>query len=330
MMPHSDALPIVTLAREEAAVIPVEHIRVNSVTDFPIFLSKDGSFVLFSHEGHRWQPEEIELLLKDGHGVLFYHTADSSKLDLYLKISSLPSVDPKLPPALRVINITDVGAELTRLLYNAPMTKMALAKGEEVANHMVTCLLEDRTCVAALGKLANHHWYTYYHSARVAAYSISIALELGLINRDQLEMIAVGCLFHDIGKSKINIDVLNKSGPLTSEEWGLIRKHPEFGSEVVEQSSLQEIPRQIILHHHERLDGSGYPHNLSASELLKEVRIAAFADTFDALTTNRSYQSSRSRFEALDLIRHKFLEQLDRDCYRAMIMIFNRAAGVKT
>ena len=211
------------------------------------------------------------------------------------------------------------------MLYDQAMTPATMAKGEEIASHMVECLQEDNTCVAALGKLANHHWYTYYHSARVASYAIAIAIEMGMTNKEQLEEMAVGCLFHDIGKSKIKLEILNKDSPLTTDEWGMIRRHPEFGDEVVHETHLGVVPREIILHHHERLDGLGYPHKLGAAELIKEVRIASFADTFDALTTNRPYQPSRSRFEALDLIRHRFLEQLDKDCYKAMVTILQRA-----
>ena len=324
-MPHVNASKNFVLPKDEAAVISVDQVKVNSVTDFLIYINKDGQYDLFSAPGYKWHNFNLEQLVKDGHGALFYHTADSAKVDQYLKISQLPSIDPSLPPTQRVLQITDVGAELTKMLYESPLTGASIAKGEEIAGHMVTCLSEDNTCVVALGKLANHHWYTYYHSARVASYAIAIAIEMGMTNKEQLEELAVGCLFHDIGKSKITIEILNKNSPLTNDEWGMIRRHPELGDEVVHESHLTSVSRDIILHHHERLDGAGYPHKLGAAEITQEVRIASFADTFDALTTNRPYQPSRSRFEALDLIRHRFLEQLDKECYKMMVMILQRA-----
>jgi putative nucleotidyltransferase with HDIG domain len=325
-MQHVNASKNIVLQKDEAAGIAVDQVRVNSVTDFSVFISKDGQYDLFAAPGYKWHDHSLNQLIKDGHGALFYHTADSAKVDLYLKICQLPVIDTSLPPAQRVLQITDVGAELTKMLYDSPMTGASIAKGEEIAGHMVACLAEDNTCVAALGKLANHHWYTYYHSARVASYAIAIAIEMGLTSQAQLEELAVGCLFHDIGKSKIKLEILNKNSPLTNDEWGMIRRHPEFGDEVVHESHLTKVARDIILHHHERLDGAGYPHKLGAAEIIKEVRIASFADTFDALTTNRPYQPSRSRFEALDLIRHRFLEQLDKECYKMMVMILQRAA----
>jgi HD-GYP domain-containing protein (c-di-GMP phosphodiesterase class II) len=164
------------------------------------------------------------------------------------------------------------------------------------------------------------------HSARVASYALALAMEMGQTDKIQLQAMAAGCIFHDIGKSKIDLTILNKNGPLTNDEWTLIKKHPEFGEQLVHDGFLGVVPLEIILHHHERLDGGGYPHKLTAKDILMEVRIASFADTFDALTTNRTYQAGRSRYEALDLIRHRFLEQLDKDCYKAMVLILKRAS----
>ncbi len=313
------------IARHEAAVLPLDQVRAQSITDFKLYMNTGSEFRLLKPSGYRWVSDDLEILTRDGHGAVYYHTADAAKVQAYLKFSSLPTLDASLQPDQRVIRITDIAAQLTKMLYDEPMTEAAMAKGSEIASQMVSCLEEDRTCVAALGKLANHHWYTYYHSARVGSYALALAMEMGLTDRAQLQAMAVGCIFHDIGKSKINLEILNKNGPLTNDEWVLIRQHPEFGEELVHDSYLGHISREIILHHHERLDGGGYPHKLSAADILMEVRIASFADTFDALTTNRTYQAGRSRFEALDLIRHRFLEQLDRDCYKAMVMLLQRA-----
>lgn len=313
------------LTKEESATLSLEQIHSGTTTDFPLFVLVEGQYVLFASSAYQWSQGEIDRLLKEGHAALYYHTTDQVKVDAYQRIASISAVDTNLPPIQRILNITDVGAELTKILYDYPLTPSSLAKGSEIAKQMVDVMREDNTCVVALGKLANHDWYTYYHSARVAAYALSIAIEMGLTNEGQLQEISMGCLFHDVGKSKIDIAILNKTGPLSDNEWTKIRSHPEYGIAVIDHTKLGIVPREIILHHHERLNGAGYPHGLTADDLMQEVRIAAFADTFDALTTNRPYQPSRSRFEAMDLIRHKFLKQLDLDCYKSMLTILQRA-----
>ena len=313
-----------TLEKSQSATLSTDQLRTQSVTDFALFLLIEGDFVLFATPPYKWQQGELDRLAGQGHADLYYHTTDQSKVDAYLQISALPQVDPSLPPKERLLQITDVAAQLTKILYDYPLTATSLAKGSEIAIQMTDVMIEDNSCVIALGKLASHDWYTYYHSARVAAYSLALAVEMGLTDKIQLQDLSIGCLFHDVGKSKIELSILNKAGPLDTKEWGLIRSHPEFGITVIDATRLGTIPREVILHHHERMDGGGYPHRLQVNELLQEVRIASFADTFDALTTNRPYQPSRSRFEALDLIRHRFLQQLDPECFKAMVTLLQR------
>ena len=142
-----------------------------------------------------------------------------------------------------------------------------------------------------------------------------------------LTELATGAMLHDVGKSKIDLAVLNKPGGFTPQEWELMQQHPVFGDAIVADSLLSVMPREIILHHHEQLDGSGYPHHLGERELLEEVKIAAFADVFDALTTNRPYQAARTPYEALDFIKHKLLKNVHKDSYQALVQLLVAAAG---
>ena len=121
-------------------------------------------------------------------------------------------------------------------------------------------------------------------------------MQLSQSNPAQLTELATGAMLHDVGKCKIELAVLNKRGAFTPQEWELMKQHPVFGEAIVSDSVLAIMPRHVILHHHERLDGTGYPHQLTDRELLEEVKIVAFADVFDALTTNRPYQVSRTPF----------------------------------
>ena len=309
----------------EASGFQVSDIHAHSVTNFALFKFADGRYVLFSAPDYKWQETVKQQIIGEGHSVLYFHTKDSLKVEGYLKFTQQPLVDTSLAPATRVLSLTDVASEFTRVLYESEMTSEKMVIATEISNQMVKCVQEDITCVAAIGKLANHHGYTYYHSARVAAYSIALAIEMGESDNQSLEILAIGCLLHDIGKSKIDLEILNKKSALTAAEWNLMRRHPEMDGDVVAGSNLDNSALEIILHHHERLDGEGYPHKLNSGEISKEVRIASFADTFDALTTNRPYQPSCTRFEALDVIRHRFLNQLDKDCFKAMITIMQKA-----
>ncbi len=274
---------------------------------------------LYAKAPYRWALDELGRLLNDGHRSFHHSIVDRGKVEAYKRLCAGLKADLTLPPEQRIVSLTDAASELTRILFKYPLTAASLAQVESVAKNMVRCIEEDPSCVAALGNLSNHDQYTYYHSARVAAYSLALAIKMSLTDAAHLAMMATGALLHDVGKSKIDLALLHKAGALTKEEWDKIKQHPVFGDEVVAGSVLAVMPRSIILHHHERFDGSGYPHQLTERELLEEVKIVAFADVFDALTTNRPYQVSRTHFEALDLIRHKLLKNLHKDAFNAMI-----------
>lgn len=310
--------------KHEMLAFRVDGILDNSNTDFDLFLEVAGKLALYARSPYKWTKDELDRLIGDGHEVFYYFSADLAKGEAYRELHHKITIDRTSAPPERMLNLTDAAAELTRILYKYPLSETGVTMVKDVASAMVACLQEDRSCVSALGLLANHDHYTYYHSARVAAYSVAIAMHLSQHDQASLQEMATGALLHDVGKSRIDLAVLNKHGALTKEEWEQMKLHPVFGEEVVRPSLLSMMPRAIILHHHERFDGTGYPHNLTEHELLEEVKIAAFADVFDALTTNRPYQVSRSRYEALDFIRHKLLKNVHKDSFQAMVELLGK------
>jgi len=162
--------------------------------------------------------------------------------------------------------------------------------------------------------------YTYLHSVRVSAYATAIASQMGLTNREDLKNIALGALFHDVGKAAVPLTIINKTGPLLEHEWKMMKSHPTEGLKKITDTVLHHVCREIVIHHHERLNGSGYPHALTKDSLLQEVQIATLADIYDALTSSRSYQNKRTRFEALDFIKNKLLHtDVSADAYKALI-----------
>ena len=143
--------------------------------------------------------------------------------------------------------------------------------------------------------------YTKGHCDRVASYSLIIADHLNLQD-DTKKQIKYGCWLHDCGKIGVSEEILNKPGPLTDGEYEIIKKHPEWGAEVAKQANLSQEIVNIILYHHERYDGKGYPLGIKGDEIPQEARIVAIADVFDAITSDRSYQKKREFSEAKNII----------------------------
>ena len=131
--------------------------------------------------------------------------------------------------------------------------------------------------------------YTRGHSDRVSEYSVLIGKKMGL-DEDTIKILKIGGLFHDIGKIGIPDGILTKDSKLDDNEYSQIKEHPVIGAHILGDAEIFKDIIPIVLHHHERFDGNGYPHKLAGENIPLVARIAAVADTFDAMTSKRSYR----------------------------------------
>ena len=150
--------------------------------------------------------------------------------------------------------------------------------------------------------------YTGMHAERVAAYGLRIAHAAGVDVDPQVEF---GFLLHDIGKVAVPDGILFKPGPLTAEERSLIAKHPTVGCEILRHIDFLDEAKVVVMHHHERWDGDGYPAGLAGETIPVQARVFAVADTLDALTTERPYQRAVPWPEARQVIRANSGTQFD-------------------
>jgi putative nucleotidyltransferase with HDIG domain len=152
--------------------------------------------------------------------------------------------------------------------------------------------------------------YTHGHSLRVTAYSVELALAVGL-ESDQVESVRRGCLVHDIGKIAIPDRILSKPAPLDADERAAMQRHAEFGHQMLRHLAWPDEVLDIVLHHHERWDGKGYPARLSGTGIPALARLVAIADTLDAMTSDRPYRKGFSLKRAADEIRRGAGTQFD-------------------
>ncbi|HEY2380618.1 MAG TPA: HD-GYP domain-containing protein [Terriglobia bacterium] len=163
--------------------------------------------------------------------------------------------------------------------------------------------------------------YTGGHSTRVAEYSHRIAVELGMTD-SETEMVLMAASLHDVGKIGVPDHILLKPGRLTEDEFEYIKKHSEFGWMVLRNVEGFEEASLILLHHHERFDGAGYPGELAGDQIPFGARIVAVADTYDALTTNRPYRRSQEHEKAVNEIARCANTQFDPRVVDAFLRAF--------
>ncbi len=160
--------------------------------------------------------------------------------------------------------------------------------------------------------------YTYGHSERVTDYAVVIAREMGIDDWD-MRNIKYAAALHDIGKLGIAGQILNKPGALTEEEFLHVKTHPQMGDSIMEPVSFLREPREIILHHHERFDGNGYPDGLKGEEIPLGARILAVADSFEAMMSDRPYRKALDLHHAITEIRTNSGTQFDPEVVQAFV-----------
>ncbi|WP_329337330.1 HD-GYP domain-containing protein [Streptomyces sp. NBC_01352] len=165
--------------------------------------------------------------------------------------------------------------------------------------------------------------YTRGHSERVGQASMMIARELGMPD-ERVEVLRFAGILHDVGKLGVPTRLLRKDGPLTPEERRVIELHPEYGHEMVRGISFLGEARAAVLHHHERLDGSGYPYGLVGGQIPESARVVAVADAFDAMTSTRCYSRARPVPVALEELERCAGTQFDPRMVTALVRALRR------
>ncbi|MGB9893057.1 MAG: HD-GYP domain-containing protein, partial [Candidatus Saccharicenans sp.] len=185
------------------------------------------------------------------------------------------------------------------------LTKLKLEHSRDIRKLLELEEIYDTTVENLMTALDLRDVETFGHSRTVSKYSQVLAEVLGIRSQSTLDNIRKGALLHDIGKIAIPDSILKKPGQLTAEEWEKIKLHPTLGFGLIKEMKLLKEVGNIILYHHEKYDGSGYPRGLKKEEIPLEARIFALADALDAITSHRPYRPEKDFLTAREeIIRH--------------------------
>lgn len=261
---------------------------------------------------------------------------DKTKIErirsLYIRQSDLPSynrfVDKLVQAVARneQIPITKKAAVIYRQasvildeMFENPEELENVPKSKQVVNTFVNTIFSDTHAIESMIKITAYDYYTHTHSINVCIYSLSLGSYLKL-EPVTLEELGMSALLHDLGKSRVNPNITNKKGRLTDSEFEEMKHHPLYGYTIALKIGIRD--RSIldgIRHHHEKLDGSGYPDGLMGKSITLFARIIGVCDVFDALSTQRSYKDKMSSYETLRLMKISMQHHLDMELVDAFI-----------
>lgn len=170
---------------------------------------------------------------------------------------------------------------------------------EEVVEAITESVLRNAGALIGLSGIKDKDEYTLLHSVSVCTLLVTFAKSMGM-DAETIRLAGIGGLLHDTGKIKVPNEILNKPGKLTDEEFDIMKTHPEVGWNIIREiPGIHAIPLDITLHHHERMDGSGYPHKMPGAEIPGLVRMSSIVDVYDAITSDRCYHRGMPAPEGL-------------------------------
>jgi putative nucleotidyltransferase with HDIG domain len=193
-----------------------------------------------------------------------------------------------------------------------------------LVDEIASSVMRNSGALIGIARLKAKDDYTYMHSVAVCALMISLSKQLGL-SEEQTREAGLAGLLHDIGKMAVSEDILSKPGKLTDAEFTSIKEHPAAGHRILlEAKGISEIALDVCLHHHEKIDGSGYPHGLSGDNISLFAKMGAVCDVYDAITSNRPYKQGWCPAESLRKMSEWSKGHFDDDIFQAFV----RSVGI--
>jgi HD-GYP domain-containing protein (c-di-GMP phosphodiesterase class II) len=228
-----------------------------------------------------------------------------------------------IPTEQKARLIYEKASETIDAMFNNPESLKNVENTQPVVNNFIDIILNDTSAVESLMKITAHDYYTHTHSINVSIYTLSLGSFLGITGKE-LEILGMAAILHDLGKSKIDYEIINKNGKLTEDEFTQMKNHPALGHEIALKLGISdERILTGIRHHHEKIRGGGYPDNLKGEQISQFARIIGVCDVFDALSTKRSYKDPMSSFESLKLMKEQMEGHLDMGLVNAFIKMLH-------
>ncbi|WP_039915737.1 HD-GYP domain-containing protein [Cellvibrio mixtus] len=208
------------------------------------------------------------------------------------------SLDEEIRTAARLCN--NAKKAVIEMFSDARMGKaIEIEKAQELVEEISNSVLRQPHALISLARLKTADEYTYLHSVAVCALMIALARQLSL-DESTVRDAGLAGLLHDIGKIAIPLKVLNKPGKLTDEEFSIVKSHPEVGAKIlIESYQVPPMVLDVCLHHHEKVDGTGYPYGLKGSNISLFAKMGSVCDVYDAITSNRPYKKGWSPADSI-------------------------------
>jgi len=308
--------------------IQLDSLVTDTVLDFELHSkAANDAFVLFRGRDQEFGSRHRDGLLSHGIHTLYVSEGDQHSYGRYVEqnISRL-AADPTVSPLKKAELLYSVSKGVLLDSFANPRSTDLVKRVDKVMPHMVDVIVQGKEALASMISIMSYDYYTFTHSINVSTFTVALANEAGVTNRQELYELGTGALLHDIGKSEIPKEILNKSGPLTPEEMEVMKLHVIRGENILLAKEGMTASRMLpVSLHHEKLSGRGYPRALKADQIHLHGRITALCDCFDAMTTHRPYAQGMNAYQAVQLMKGKLRDDFDQELVSSFIVLLGNA-----
>jgi len=256
-------------------------------------------YVLFYRGDEVFGNDRREELIRQNIKKLFICTDDVQKYFNYQE-KNLQTIisDRNKSSEEKSQTVYQVAKYLAMDLANDPRSGTHLRRVTKWVDSTINFIFHDQNAFSGLVRVTSHDYYTYTHSVNLSVFGLLFGKYL-FFNPYELKCFGTGLLLHDIGKIEIPLEIINKPGKLTKEEFEIVMEHPAAGKNLLEDKNVEEGSLRIVVEHHENFDGTGYPNGIGGKDIHLFGRIARIIDVYDAMTTKRVYAGAKRPFAAL-------------------------------
>ncbi|OFZ11499.1 MAG: HD family phosphohydrolase [Bdellovibrionales bacterium RBG_16_40_8] len=294
--------------------VRLNSLHANAPIPFDLYVLINNKQIHYLRAGGNLEQEKLSKFESKAPDNFYVKIEDRAAFKTYVheKINSGQLTSKEKAVILRESSLT-----LIEELFESEDINRALNESKPIINHLIELMDSEPEAMSHLVGLSSHDFYTYTHSLDVGVYSLGLAKVLGF-SKDDLAHMGQGAIFHDVGKRQVSIEIITKIGPLNDVEWAQMQKHPQYGLVILSEHNASDEVKACCFEHHESMAGNGYPQQLQPHEIHPMAKIIALADTFDALTTQRSYNKPMRPAAALDFMKNKLASRYDPEMLRAL------------
>jgi HD-GYP domain-containing protein (c-di-GMP phosphodiesterase class II) len=295
--------------------IRLNTIRPAKITTFDIYVQINKKYILYLRAGDKLSDAKISTLQdRDTGDSFFVFESDRWKYRDWVREELNADISTKDKASI----LRESSLALMEDLFDNPDVHKALDESRPIITDFINFMEMAPEAMHFMLTLSCHDFYTYNHSLDVSIYSLGLGKAMGF-DRQELENLGVGSLFHDIGKRNVSLDILCKKGGLDENEWAQMKMHPQYGLLILnDHEGISDAIKAAAFEHHESWSGGGYPQGISGTEVHPFARIVSITDTYDAMTTQRSYNTPLKPIDAVTMMKEKLSGRYDPEMLKAL------------